>query len=123
MKNIFLVVNILLLFSLAGCASSSSTNGRVIRPQAPAESTQEVVTAIEQVLGSVSGKPVSQKDLEKLDKEIRSDPQAKSAVKAMQDSISGKGSVIRFCPVDGQRYSYKFAICPIHKVPLQLLGD
>ncbi len=110
-----------LIFS--GCASSRATAGKALRPQAPGESPQEVVSAMENVLGAVSGKNVDQKQLENLGKQIQKDPQAKSALQAISDSVSGQGKAIKYCPVDGERFSPKFETCPVHHVPLKSLGD
>ncbi len=108
---------------LAGCASSSQTDARVVRPQAPGESQHEVVSAMEHVLGAVSGKSVDQKQLENLGQTIQKDPQAKSAVEAITNTMSGQASNVKYCPIDGQRYSPKFVSCPVHHVPLKSLSD
>lgn len=119
----FLSLVIFSFMFFAGCASSSQTKANVVRVQAPGESPQEVARAMESVLGAVSGKNVDQKQLENLGKQIQKDPQAKSAVQAISDSVSGQGKTIKYCPVDGERYSPKFEVCPAHHVPLKFLGD
>lgn len=122
MKRFFSLVIFSFMF-FAGCASSSQTKANVVRVQAPGESPQEVARAMENVLGAVSGKTVDQKQLENLGKQIQKDPQAKSAVQAIRDTVSGQGKAIKYCPVDGERYSPKFETCPVHNVPLKSLGD
>ncbi len=117
----FLSIFSFLLF--VGCASSGSTTAKGLRPQASGESQQDVVSAVEQVLGAVSGKPIDQKQLENLGKEIQKDPQTKSAVQAITNSVSGQGPAGKYCPIDGKRYSPKFSVCPVHHIPLKSLGD
>ncbi|MEK7097357.1 MAG: hypothetical protein AAB906_00745 [Patescibacteria group bacterium] len=78
---------------------------------------------MEHVLGAVSGKPLDQKGLENLSREIQKDPAAKSAVKTITDSMSGQDQAVKYCPIDGQRYSPKFESCPVHQVPLKTLSD
>lgn len=109
-----------LFFSIfiIGCASTSKT---VTRPQAPGESRAQVVSAMEHVLGAVSGKTIDEKDLRKLNNDIAKDPEAKSAVQTISNAVSGQGPGVRYCPVDGERYSPKFAECPVHHVPLKIL--
>ncbi|MCB9771073.1 MAG: hypothetical protein H6754_00775 [Candidatus Omnitrophica bacterium] len=91
------------------------------RPQAPGESRAEVVSAMEHVLGAVSGKTIDEKDLRKLNNDIEKDPQAKSAVQTISNAVSGQGPAVRYCPVDGERYSPKFTECPVHHVSLKIL--
>ncbi len=117
----FLLIFSFLLFT--GCASSGPKTAKALQPQAPGESQEDVVSAMEHVLGSVSGKLVDQKQLENLGKEIQKDPQAKSAVQAITNSVSGQNQTVKYCPIDGQRYSPKFSVCPVHQVPLKSLGN
>lgn len=116
----------LLIFSflfLIGCASSAQTRGKILRPQAEGETVQDVTSAIEQVLGVVSGKNVDQKELERLGNQIQKDPQAKSAVEVIANSVSGKNQGVRYCPIDGARYSPKLSVCPLHHIPLKILDE
>lgn len=116
-------VFIIVAVFIGGCASSSSNKVKILRPQAVGESSEDVMSAVEQVLGSVSGKPVDQKGLKDLNKELRENPEAQSAVKVIKDSVSGQGKVVKYCPIDGQRYSPKFDSCPLHHVLLKSLND
>ncbi len=114
---------IVVLVFFVGCATSSSDKVKIVRPQAVGESPQDVMSAVEQVLGSVSGKPIDQKGLKDLSKELRENPEAQSAVEVIKDSVSGQGKAVKYCPIDGQRYSPKFDSCPIHHVLLKSLND
>ena len=114
---------IIVLVVFVGCATTSSDKAKVVRPQAVGESSQEIMSAVEQVLGSVSGKPIDQKGLKDLGKELRTNPEAQSAVAVIKDSVSGQGKVVKYCPIDGERYSPKFDSCPVHHVLLKSLND
>ncbi len=105
---------------LAGCTSTAH-NAKTVGPHAPGESQKDVISAMESVLGNVAGKPVSQKDLEKLNRAIQKDPEAKSAVQTITNSLRAE-QVVKFCPIDGERYSPKFENCPVHHVPLKTLA-
>lgn len=87
------------------------------------ESQQEAVSAMEKVLGTVSGEKIDEKKLRELDREMKNDPQAKSAVETIANSVSGQGRVIKYCPVDGERYGPKFEECPVHHVVLKILSE
>ena len=103
---------------LAGCASA----GKSARP-ASVESQKEAISAMEKVLGNVSGEKIDEKKLRELNREIQKDPEAKSAVQTIANTLSGQGQIIKYCPVDGQRYGAKFAECPEHKVTLKILNE
>ena len=106
---------VVFLFFAGGCASAPVKTSD--------ESQQEAVSAMEKVLGTVSGEKIDEKRLRELDREMKNDPQAKSAVETIANSVSGQGQVIKYCPVDGERYGPKFEECPVHHVPLKTLSD
>jgi hypothetical protein len=103
---------------LAGCATASPHSQTV-----SGESREEVVSAMSHVVGAVSGQEMTEKDLRKLNAQIQKDPQAKSAVQAITNSMGGQGQAVKYCPIDGERYSSKFEMCPIHKVLLKIVGE
>lgn len=107
---------LLLLLPFGGCATTNTS------ARSP-ESQKEAVSAMGKVLGSVSGEEIDEKKLRKLNSDIQKDPQAKSAVQTIANTVSGQGQIIKYCPVDGQRYGAKFADCPDHKVPLKILTE
>lgn len=107
---------IILSLLLSGCASTGKTAPR-------GESQQEAVSAMKKVLGTVSGQDIDEKKLRELNTEMQKDPQARSAVETISNSVSGKGQTIKYCPVDGERYGPKFTDCPVHHVPLKILSE
>lgn len=121
--RIFQYLYIIVLVFFTGCATSTPDKDKIVRPQAVGESSQDVMSAVEQVLGSVSGKSIGQKGLKELGKELRENPEAQSAVAVIKDSVSGQGQAVKYCPIDGQRYSPKFDSCPMHHVLLKFLND
>ena len=50
---------------------------------------------------------------------MQNDPLARQVM----ESISGAGSqaVIKYCPIDGERYAGHIEICPVHKVKLEVV--
>lgn len=60
----------------------------------------------------------SQVDLKALAAQVQKDPQARSAVTAVNSSFGMQGAGIKYCPVDGKHYSGNLEYCPVHKVKL-----
>ena len=117
--SLFIMVGVLILS--VGCAPSR----QIVRPdrnQVPLqreETPQDVATAIESVAGALSGKALSEENLRKLSRELKSDKEARKAVEAVTDALSGEKVSVMFCPVDGKRYSPQIQYCPQHSVKLE----
>ena len=75
------------------------------------------------VVGAVTGKEAGQKDLRQLSNEIRHDKEAQSAVESINSVLNGSTAGVKYCPIDGERYSSKFEVCPKHHVPLKTLEE
>lgn len=82
------------------------------------ESTQEVVSALGAVTQGLTNKDISQEDLKRLAVQVQRDPQAKSALEAVNASFNVKDTGVKYCPVDGKRYSSRLEFCPDHKTKL-----
>lgn len=82
----------------------------------PSESPEEVHTAIDNVLQAVSGQEVDQK---RLQEEMQKDPEAQKALQSIAQGMSAEGPAVKYCPVDGKRFSSKFETCPEHGVGLK----
>lgn len=121
MNRSFLII-IVLVF-ICGCAGTAANRGQAVRIQGPGESRKDVESAMARVLGTMTEKPVSEKDLENLGQDIQKDSAARSAVETITNSVTGRGDTVKYCPVDGERYSPKFTTCPVHHVPLKSLSD
>ena len=105
---------VLLFFS--GCSATRQNS-------TPQERPQDVQSALTSVAGSLSGKEMSPQDVQKLEKQLTKDPEAQKAVGAITESMSSGEKNIKYCPVDGKRYSGKFLRCPEHNVELKNLGE
>ena len=86
-----------------------------------AETRQDQIEALQDVVGAVSGQPVSEQELRDLVREVRRDEDARSAVEAVSSAMSGQALDVKYCPVTGKRYSSRLTVCPVHKVPLRSL--
>ena len=107
----FFILTFVLIFSLltSGCRTVSSTH----------ESSQrEAASAVGSVAGALSGKVMTDEDTRHLVKEIQNDPEARTAV---QTITGAQPVIIKYCPVDGKRFSSRFERCPEHDVPLKTL--
>lgn len=77
---------------IAGCAS--------------AQQKKEERAALKSVAEAVSGQEMTDQDVRRLERQIKNDPEAQSAVKAITDSVQGSGKVVaKYSPVTGKRYS------------------
>jgi hypothetical protein len=110
-----LVVSLCIVLILGGCRTVSPTGHK-------GETEQETQKALSAVAGAVSGKPLSDEDLRNLEKQIREDEGAQTAVQAITESVGGKAPLVKYCPVDGQRYAPHMEICPEHHVPLEIVN-
>ncbi len=108
------LTGVFLLFC-AGCQAVKTKDLTVL------ETPLEQKESMKSVIGAITGKPVSDEDLKKLRKQIYKDPQAQSAIKSITNSLSGKSVIIKYCPIDGVRYSQAFKQCPKHNVDLEIL--
>lgn len=114
-KNFFIFGCLIVSGLLVGC----STMGQNRHSAAPDASQKDAVSAIQSVTGAVSGKPLTQEEMKNLTHDLRKDKEARSAVQAITDSMNPSENVVKYCPVDGERYSSKFTVCPVHNVPLK----
>jgi hypothetical protein len=99
---------------LSGCKTVQPAQGQK-------ETPTEVQEALSAVAQAVSGKTLDEKDLKALEKQIRDDKQAQSAIEAITGSVGGKAPIVKYCPITGKRYSADMEMCPEHKVPLKVV--
>ncbi|MDP2652693.1 MAG: hypothetical protein Q8Q08_01535 [Candidatus Omnitrophota bacterium] len=104
----------------AGCATLRQAAAPV--PAAQGESSREAEEALTSVVGAVSGRDVNAEDLKNLAYEVRRDPEAHAAVESISNAVQGN-VVIKYCPVDGKRFSARVDLCPEHNVALNILEE
>ena len=104
-----------------GCLTTSHSikNENQVKLEKKAESPVEVKSALGSVAGALSGQKVSDEDLNNLVRDLRKDTEAQSAAASVTHALSGSAANVQYCPVDGQRFSGKIKICPVHKVELK----
>ena len=102
----------------AGCASSAKAvknNG--------AETSAEELSAGRSVVGAVAGQPVSEEELRRLAVEMKKDPQTQEAVRAITEGMTGANVNVKYCPVDGKRFSESLEKCPEHDTLLKRVDE
>lgn len=114
------LVIVLGVMMIAACASTRPQ--RQAASDQPTESTMETESALRKVVGAVSGQEIDRDELRRLGREIQNDEEARSAVETISQTISG-AVLIKYCPVDGQRYGPEMELCPVHQVPLEILSE
>ena len=111
-RNVIVLTFLSLL--CAGCQS--------VPVQKNAADQKEAESSLTSVAGALAGKKLSPEDVKKLEKQIATNKDAQSAVKSIGNSMQGHAPV-KYCPVDGQRYSARLTICPEHGVELKSLDE
>ncbi|HBG61502.1 MAG: hypothetical protein A2Y03_06040 [Omnitrophica WOR_2 bacterium GWF2_38_59] len=113
MNRLFLI---LIAVFLCGCQTIKQDTSL---GQTAHESRDDQESALLAVVGAVSDKELSEKDLRNLVKDIKNDEEARSAINVVADSISNKQLRVKYCPVTGKRYAASLSICPVHNVELK----
>ena len=108
-----IITFILVLGMFIGC----QTAGRPPAGKAH-ESTKDVVSALGAVTKGLTNANISESDLKRLAQQVQKDPQAKSAVTAVNASFNVQDTGVKYCPIDGKRFSSRLEECPDHKVKL-----
>jgi hypothetical protein len=124
-SKIFLMILLILFSGVAGCATTSpiAKNDSAFNQQHRAESRAEELSAIESVVGAISGQKLTDEERRKMLHNLRKDEEAQSAVLAIKDGVTSEKAVVKYCPRDGKRYHARFTMCPEHNVPLETVSD
>ncbi len=115
-KKLHRYLFIIMIGLISGCQTishntkSSSTKN--------VENKEDISTAMESVAEALSGRELNKEDMRSLGKQIRKDPEAQTAIKAITDSMSGSGFKVKYCPKTGKRYAPHLEMCPEHNVEL-----
>ena len=106
---------VLIIFVSSSCASTTVQRKS---SQIPPETRQDEIQAIQSVVGGVSGKEVSEQDLRKLSADLKKDKDAQAALEAIANPMT-QGVHVKYCPVDGKRFSGNLKTCPEQDVELK----
>ncbi len=87
---------------------------RADKRDAPADD----VSAMTSMTQGLTNQPITEENLKKLARQVGKDPQAQSALKSINTALSAQHTV-KYCPVDGQRFSTDVLECPVHRVQLK----
>ena len=101
----------------AGCQSVPQKSSRV------RESNKDVLNAVGQVADALAGQELTDEQKKKLTRNIQNDKEAQSALRSIAGAMDVKKAVVKYCPVDGKRYSVDLEACPDHHVSLKELVD
>jgi len=112
--HVFFVLIFVLNFVCLGCQSSQKRTD--IQTQ---ETQQDVSKALKSVGEAISQTQLNDQQLKDLENQVRSDPQAQTAIESVTDALTGHAGMVRYCPVDGKHFSVELIRCPTHGVPLQ----
>ena len=112
-----LILIVLFLTSFIGCQTA--------HPAKTGETTreEEANQALRKVAAAMRGKPLSDAEVKNLSQQLKTDPEARKAVQSITGSMAGKQNSVKYCPIDGKRYSASLFECPEHHVPLKELDE
>lgn len=105
MRFVALFLTVLLV---AGCQTAAIKK----QGQPSSETNEDVLKAVGSMTEGLTQQNISQEDLKRLGAQIQKDPQAKSAVESVNKAMQAHQTGIRYCPVDGKRYSDRVKVCP-----------
>ncbi len=108
------ILAILFLFPFCGCQSV---------PKNGPESDQEALEAVGSATEALTGKQLTDEEKRQLLRDLQKDEDAQSAMKSISGALDVKQTGIKYCPVDGRRFSADVVDCPDHKVQLKELSD
>ena len=109
MRCLFLFLGV---FVCAGCQTTPK------KTAVAKESPQEVMSALGTMAQGLTNADINREGLQHLAAQVQKDPQAQSAVKAVNSAFNIQDTGVKYCPVDGKRYSSRLDMCPEHKVKL-----
>ncbi|HBR15779.1 MAG TPA: hypothetical protein DD723_09635 [Candidatus Omnitrophica bacterium] len=97
-----------------GCQTISSSRQK--------ETPADVKNALGSIAGAVTGRELTKEELDRLQKQMKNDPQAQSAVESITRSLSGKPRV-KYCPLTGERYAPHLEFCPLDGTKLKEMDE
>jgi hypothetical protein len=113
-----ILISIIASLMVFGCQTAPARKTSHAR-----ESSKEMLNAVGEVAGVLAGQELTDEQKKKLVRDIQKDKDAQSALRAISGAMDIKQTAVKYCPVDGKRYSHDLQICPEHKVKLQELVD
>ena len=113
------IILVLMIVCVAGCRTVSPSKNTASSQNG--ESAQDAQTAVQSVVGAMSGQDIDEQRLKDFAREIHEDQDTQTAVQAVTDAMSGQKAVVKYCPVDGKRFSEHFISCPEHHQLLKIV--
>ena len=108
----YLTGNLVLLLGVTATAAGCQT---LSKKHSAAVETRAGLTA---VAGGLAGRTLSDEETRALERQIKTDPEAREAMRKIAASMS-EAPRSKYCPVDGARFAPHLKICPVHNVPLK----
>ena len=87
------------------------------------ESAQEQLDAVGSVAGALTGKELNDAEKRKMMSDLKNDKEAQSAIASISGAMDVRQAGIKYCPVDGKRFSADVQESPEHKVKLKELVE
>jgi len=103
---------------LAFFALMGGITGCRTAPPKPEPNGAQTISALKSVSQGLANQPVSEAQLKNLSVQAEHDPQTSSALRSINTALSPVHTV-KYCPVDGERFSADMIYCPVHHVKLK----
>ena len=81
----------------------------------------ETISAVGTMTEGLTNQDISEEDFKRLRVQVQKDPETQSAVKAVNSAFNIQDTCVKYCPVDGKRYSCRLETCADHNVKLMLV--
>jgi hypothetical protein len=75
------------------------------------------------VAGALGGKQLTEEELRELERQLKTDAEARSAVEVITGSVGGQLPSVKYCPVCARRYAPNLELCPEHQAQLETVGS
>src|SRR3989338_2214648 len=94
------------LFFIVGCQTAK-------------QSDKEATENLKAVAEAVTGQEIDEEKLRKVSKDIRENKETQEAISSVTAAVEGTPAQVKYCPLDGKRYSSKLERCPEHDILLK----
>ena len=108
-RDCFVTAFLVMTLGFCGCQTAGQKHG---------VSRIDEVSALSTMTQGLTNQPITQAQLKNLAVQVAKDPHAQSAIRSINTALKVQHTV-KYCPIDGQRFSGDVDTCPTHHVKLE----
>ncbi len=76
------------------------------------ETTPDIISAVGSMTEGLTNQDISQEDLRRVAKQAQQDPSVQQAIESVNNAMQATQTGIKYCPLDGKRFSHRLSTCP-----------